>query len=42
LPFAPGKRQDPVLDYSFGDTALDRWFADRLARNEALAAHYAG
>ena len=29
-----------VLAARFGDAFLDRWFADRLARNEALAAHY--
>jgi hypothetical protein len=29
-----------ALAAQFGDAFLDRWFADRLARNEALAAHY--
>jgi hypothetical protein len=31
-----------ALANAFGDTSLDRWFAGRRARNEALAAHYAG
>ena len=29
-----------ALAATFGDAFLDRWFADRLARNEALATHY--
>jgi hypothetical protein len=29
-----------ALAAQFGDAFLDRWFADRLARNAALAAHY--
>ena len=29
-----------ALAARFGDAWLDRWFADRQARNEALATHY--
>ncbi len=29
-----------TLAAAFGDAALDKWFADRVRRNEALAAHY--
>jgi hypothetical protein len=29
-----------ALAQRFGDASLERWFADRRARNEALAAHY--
>ena len=29
-----------ALAACFGEAGLDRWFADRQARNEALAAHY--
>ena len=29
-----------ALAAKFGDAFLDRWFADRRARNEALASHY--
>jgi hypothetical protein len=30
-----------TLAAAFGDAALDRWFADRVRRNEALVAYYA-
>jgi hypothetical protein len=30
-----------VLAAGFGAPGLDRWFAQRVARNEAIAAHYA-